>query len=108
MNTAKQSSELALLILAVVQLIPEGKVASYGQVAKLAGLPRHARMVGRVLAELDTDNQVPWHRVLNSQGRISLKKYNATGENVQVLKLMQEGVPVIDGRVDLKTNQWHP
>lgn len=108
MNQVKPSSELALLIVAVVQLIPQGKVASYGQVAKLAGLPRHARMVGKVLAQLDAESLVPWHRVLNSQGKISLNKCTATGENIQVLQLMQEGVVVLDGKVNLKRYQWQP
>ncbi len=104
----KQSAELARLIVAVVQLIPYGKVASYGQVARLAGLPRHARLVGRVLSQLDATSELPWHRVLNSQGVIRIEKYNAAGENLQSLKLMQEGVIVLNGKVNLKVFQWQP
>ena len=106
--TIGKNIELAQLILAVVELIPYGQVASYGQIARLAGLPRHARMVGRVLSQLDVDSQVPWYRVLNSQGMISLKKYNELSENIQVIQLMQEGVVVNRGRVDLKIYQWQP
>lgn len=108
MMTIGKNTELAQLILAVVELIPYGQVASYGQVARLAGLPRHARMVGKVLAQLDADSQIPWYRVLNSQGVISLKKYNESNENIQVLQLMQEGVVVNNDRVDLKIYQWQP
>ena len=102
------SAELARLIVAVVQLIPSGKVASYGQVARLAGLPRHARLVGRVLSQLDASSELPWHRVLNSQGVIRVEKSNAVGENIQSLKLMQEGVVVLNGKVSLKKFQWQP
>ena len=66
--------ELAQMILSVIIQIPKGKVASYGQVAKFAGLPKHARLVGRVLGQLPEDHNIPWYRVVNSQGRISLKK----------------------------------
>ena len=59
-------------ILRTVEAIPPGKVASYGQVAALAGLPRRARLVGRVLANLPPDSTVPWHRVVNARGEISL------------------------------------
>lgn len=103
-----QSTELARLIVAVVQLIPYGKVASYGQVARLAGLPRHARLVGRVLSQLDASSELAWHRVLNSQGLIRVGKSNAAGENIQSLKLMQEGVEVLNGKVSLKKFQWQP
>lgn len=103
-----KNTELARLIVAVVELIPYGRVASYGQIARLAGLPRHARMVGRVLSQLDAESQVPWYRVLNSQGVISLKKYNESNENIQVIQLIQEGVVVHQGRVDLKIYQWQP
>jgi methylated-DNA-protein-cysteine methyltransferase-like protein len=59
-------------IVRAVEAIPRGKVASYGQVAALAGLPRRARLVGRVLANLPPNSEVPWHRVINARGEISL------------------------------------
>lgn len=62
------------MILSVVSQIPYAKVATYGQIAKLAGLPKHARLVGRVLSQLDTETDLPWHHVLNAQGKISLNK----------------------------------
>ncbi|MDQ8934669.1 MGMT family protein [Acinetobacter rudis] len=103
-----EGDELACLILAVVQLVPKGKVASYGQIAKLAGLPKHARLVGRVLSRLDAKSELPWYRVLNSQGVIRVEKCNTQGENIQCLKLMQEGVTVVNGRVNMKTFLWQP
>ena len=62
----KPSDELAHMILNVVCLIPAGQVATYGQVARLAGLPKHARLVGYVLKLLFTKHTVSWHRVINA------------------------------------------
>jgi methylated-DNA-protein-cysteine methyltransferase-like protein len=103
---AKHSDELAQQILAVVDLIPQGQVASYGQVARLAGLPQHARLVGYVLKHLDAGTDLPWHRVINSQGKISLGKLDDDRANVQQQKLLAEGVAVIAGKIDLKKYQW--
>lgn len=101
-----QSRELVQQILAVVALIPYGKVATYGQVAKLAGLPKHARLVGYALKHMDAQADLPWHRVINSQGKISLSRLNERGENIQQLLLLQEGVAVIGAKIDLKKHQW--
>ena len=100
------SDELARQILQVVALIPYGKVASYGQIAKLAGLPKHARLVGYVLKHLEDDAKIPWHRVINSQGKISLSKLDNRGDNIQRLKLLEEGVMVIGNQINLKQYQW--
>ncbi|MDM1753830.1 MGMT family protein [Acinetobacter towneri] len=102
----KPSDELAHMILNVVCLIPAGQVATYGQVARLAGLPKHARLVGYVLKHLSAEHTVPWHRVINAQGEISLSKLNAQGENIQILKLQAEGILVIAEKVNLKQYQW--
>ena len=102
----KPSDELAHMILNVVCLIPAGQVATYGQVARLAGLPKHARLVGYVLKHLSAEHTVPWHRVINAQGKISLSKLNAQGENIQILKLQAEGILVIAEKVNLKQYQW--
>ncbi|MHA3890967.1 MGMT family protein [Acinetobacter sp. GXMZU3951] len=105
MSVAKTSSqELSVLILQVVALIPYGKVATYGQIAKMAGLPKHARMVGRVLQQVEDD--LPWHRVINSQGKISLSKLDAQGDNLQIVKLQAENIAVVAGKVNLKLYQW--
>ena len=108
MQNLKQlsSKELARQILEVVVRIPYGKVASYGQVAKMAGLPKHARLVGYVLKHLDADVDVPWHRVTNAQGKISLQGMNTRGENIQQLKLMAEGIHLVNGKVNLRQFGW--
>lgn len=93
----------------VVALIPYGKVATYGQIAALAGFPRHARLVGYALNRLlAPDSKLPWHRVINAQGRLSLHKLDMNAENLQRFKLEQEGVVFIANRVNLKTYQWQP
>ena len=108
MHTAlnTKTDELARQILQVIALIPYGKVATYGQIAKLAGLPKHARLVGYVLKKMDADTEIPWHRVINSQGKISLIKVNLQGDNIQSLKLLAEGVVVIGDKINLKKYQW--
>ncbi|MDY6456919.1 MGMT family protein [Acinetobacter faecalis] len=92
----------------IIQLIPKGKVATYGQIAKLAGLPKHARHVGFALKNIADDTVVPWYRVINSQGKISLSKEDGFGENIQIVKLQSEGVVVLNGKVNLKLFQWIP
>jgi methylated-DNA-protein-cysteine methyltransferase-like protein len=92
-------------ILAVVDCIPKGRVASYGQVAREAGLPRHARLVGRVLAGLPAESKLAWHRVVNSAGRISLRP----GAARQRHRLQREGVTFTPtGRIDLTRFRWTP
>ncbi|ENX49371.1 MULTISPECIES: MGMT family protein [Acinetobacter] len=101
------TKELYIQILEVVALIPYGKVASYGQIAQLAGLPKHARLVGYVLKHLDPESDLPWHRVINAQGKISTSRLNARGENIQQMKLLEEDVVVVAGKVSLKKYQWN-
>lgn len=93
-------------ILAVVMSIPRGKVATYGQVATLAGLPGHARQVGYALSFLPDRSSIPWFRVVNAQGRIS-KRGSPGSEHEQRLLLEAEGV-VFDRnrRVLLARYQW--
>lgn len=94
------------MILTVVSQISYAKVATYGQIARLAGLPQHARLVGRVLSHLEENTDIPWYRVINAQAKISLNKLDSSGQNIQQQKLIQEGI-VLDGdRVDLKRYQW--
>jgi methylated-DNA-protein-cysteine methyltransferase related protein len=100
------SEELAVMILNVVAIVPYGKVVSYGQVAAMAGLPKHARLVGRVLSRMDEDSEIPWHRVINSQGRISLSRLDDHGYNVQQAKLLSEGVAIVNGKVSFKAFGW--
>jgi len=91
----------------VVGLIPEGHVATYGQIATLAGLTNSARAVGRTLSQLPTNTLLPWHRVINAQGRISFPE-NSPGYLKQKNRLEQEGIRFINGRIKLSHYQWHP
>ena len=87
----------------IVASIPPGQVATYGQIAALAGIPSHSRLVGRILSHLPPGTRIPWHRVINSQGR--LRSPNA---NAQQSRLEAEGITLIGGRVRLKQYQWQP
>ena len=96
-------------IYAVVRQIPEGLVASYGDIARLAGLPGHARLVGYALHALPAGSDVPWQRVINAQGMISLGRALPGGELHQRHLLEQEGVAFDSkGRVNLKRFRWQP
>lgn len=89
-----------------VRLIPSGKVATYGQIATLAGRPKHARQVGYALHALDEESDVPWHRVINARGEISLRSVD--GKMIQRVLLEAEGVTFVEGRVRLKDCRWNP
>ncbi len=91
------------LIWQIVNAIPKGKVATYGQVANLAGMPQQSRLVGRVLARLPKGTKLPWHRVVNSQGKLS----NPNPER-QKDRLEKEGVIMIKGRLSLRNYRWEP
>ncbi len=88
----------------MVAAIPKGSVATYGQVANLAGMPSHARLVGRTLSELPKDTKLPWHRVINASMRISLRS-GSTGHNLQRSRLEGEGVEFIGERV-ASAHRW--
>ena len=96
-------------IYAVIQRIPQGKVATYGQVAALAGLPRRARMVGAALRNTPEDLSLPWQRVINAQGAVSHRSGLGVEEGYQRHLLEEEGI-VFDarGRIDLERFGWDP
>jgi len=96
-------------IYAVIQKIPAGQVATYGQVAALAGIPGHARQVGYALSALAEGSPVPWHRVVNARGEISLRSGGSAADLRQRLRLEAEGV-VFDaqGRIPLELFRWRP
>jgi methylated-DNA-protein-cysteine methyltransferase-like protein len=92
----------------VVRRIPPGRVATYGQVASLAGLPGHARQVGYALHALPEHSSVPWHRVVNAKGGISPRSLPGA-ELVQRHLLAREGVPLnARGQVLLAQVRWIP
>lgn len=100
MDSIEKSREM---VYQVVASIPKGKVATYGQVAALAGMPQQSRMIGRILSRLPKGTRLPWHRVINSQGKISNPNPDRQRERLEA-----EGVALINGRVRLKTYQWQP
>jgi methylated-DNA-protein-cysteine methyltransferase-like protein len=87
--------------------IPRGSVASYGQIAEIAGIPRGARQVGYALRHLPDGHDVPWHRVLQVSGKIAFDK-NSRSYKEQRKRLMMEDVAVISGKVDMKKYRWQP
>ena len=94
-------------ICAVIRRIPKGWVATYGQVAAMAGLPRRARLVGTVLQNLDPGVKIPWHRVVNAKGEVSYSLSRNGGDRVQRQLLEKEGVEFdARGRFDLERFRW--
>ncbi|WP_339668816.1 MGMT family protein [Dasania marina] len=90
-----------------VQQIPAGRVATYGQVAELAGLPGAARLVGNTMHKLPEGSQLPWHRVVNAQGKLSLPEGSA-GYREQKLRLESEGIIFKGPRIPLVDYRWRP
>ena len=94
------------LIYDVVKQIPEGKVATYGQVAALAGNRKWSRVVGYALHANPDPKHIPCHRVVNRLGEVS-KAFAFGGENKQISLLQSEGVKVEGNKVDLKKYRWN-
>ena len=93
-------------VVEIIKGIPEGKVMTYGQIAKLAGSPRGARQVVRVLHTLSGKYKLPWHRVINSKGEISIVDYES--RNLQKAFLESEGVIItIHNTINLNEFQYH-
>lgn len=106
MRRTSAGSDSYARIYAVVRRIPRGRVATYGQVAELAGLPGHARQVGYALHALPSATALPWHRVINASGGVSLRA-SPGAELTQRQLLEEEGVEFdLGGRVRLAKVQW--
>ncbi|HXU00914.1 MAG TPA: MGMT family protein, partial [Polyangia bacterium] len=88
-------------IYAAVSRIPKGRVATYGQIAAIAGLRRQARLVGYAMHALPADSDVPWHRVVNAAGRISIRADGMGHDELQAQLLRREGVRFVDGTIPL-------
>jgi methylated-DNA-protein-cysteine methyltransferase related protein len=94
-------------VVTIIQNIPEGRVMTYGQIASVAGSPRAARQVVRVLHSMSKKHQLPWHRVVNSKGKIALQDDASYHE--QLLSLESEEIEVgLNGVIDLARYQYHP
>lgn len=99
------ASELYKLMWKTVAEVPHGRVATYGQIARLAGYPHHSRFVSKAMAAAPKSLKLPWHRILNGQGKTSL---SGELEALQRERLAEEGIDFIAGKVDLKQNLWNP
>lgn len=89
----------------IVAMIPPGKVATYGQIARLTGNPNHARAVGATLKNLPKDSTLPWHRVVNAQGKISFVQ-GCSQYQRQRNKLEREGIEFSGYKISLNQYQW--
>ncbi|CAM4318311.1 MGMT family protein [Vibrio neonatus] len=93
-------------VFALINQIPLGMVSTYGDIAKFSGFPGYARQVGAILGNLPEDSALPWHRVINSKGEISLKGADLQR---QQSRLMEEGIVFTRaGKVKLKQFRWQP
>lgn len=94
-------------VIRIIKSIPTGKVMTYGQIAKLAGNSRGARQVVRILHSMSEKYELPWHRVINSKGEISIKDEASRFE--QITLLLNEGIEFdLYERIDLEVYQYHP
>jgi len=91
-------------VLTIIKNIPEGRVMTYGQVARIAGSPRGARQVARILHSMSRKYHLPWHRVINAEGKLKIK--DEALYNEQKMSLESEGVVCTGGRVDLSEYQY--
>lgn len=93
-------------VIRIIKQIPSGNVMTYGQIAKLAGSPRGARQVVRILHSMSKKYNLPWFRVINSKGEIAIADVETRA--AQVIFLKDEGIEVVNGLIDLKKYQYHP
>ena len=95
-----------MAVLRLVRKIPHGQVATYGQIAAMAGFPRRPRQIGMILKGLPEATDLPWHRVVNAQGYVP-SKGRWWGAMVQIQRLREEGIAVDDlGNLALSAHQW--
>jgi len=103
-DVAERERRIAAIV-GVVRKIPRGRVTTYGSVAARAGLPRQARLVGKVLAGLPQDSGVPWQRVVAAGGRIAFPA-GSPARGRQISRLRADGIDAARGRVDLVRHGW--
>ena len=102
-----RGNDATAAICAVIRRIPKGWVATYGQVAAMAGLPRRARLVGHVLQQLDPATDIPWHRVVNAKGEVSYTLSRHGSDAFQQRLLEEEGVEFDNrNRFNLERFRW--
>lgn len=91
----------------LVAQIPTGKVATYGQIARLLNRPKHARQIGYALFQVAPDSEIPWHRVVNAQGKISATPARLGSDELQKVLLEAEFIEFEGDRINLKRYQWN-
>lgn len=95
------------LVIHIIKSIPKGKVMTYGQISRLAGSPRGARQVVRILHSMSNKYNLPWHRVINSKGEIGFK--DDEFYELQKINLQNEGIKIIDGKyINLSKYLYNP
>ena len=94
-------------IYSVIEDIPEGRVASYGQIAELAGVPRGARQVAYALRCLPSGHSLPWFRIITASGKLAFAP-DTRAFKTQRNKLRDEGVRVENGKVSMREFRWQP
>ena len=90
-----------------IQDIPPGRVAAYGQIAEIAGIPRGARQTAYALRVAPIDLELPWHRVVQASGKSAFDR-NSRHFRMQRERLAEEGVPLVNGKVDMAKYRWQP
>lgn len=100
-----RSRDSYLRIWEAVRRIPRGRVSTYGTIARKAGLAGQARLVGYALHNLPEGADVPWHRVVNARGEVSLRAAGG-GDNRQRRAISAEGIRITNGKIDLVTFGW--
>lgn len=96
-------------VVGIILDIPVGRVMTYGQVARVAGNPRGARQVARILHSMSAKHELPWHRIINAQGGISTPSDREEKGSLQREMLEAEGVEFMEnGKVDLQVYRWFP
>jgi len=97
-------SHFSKQVIEIIKKIPAGRVATYGQIATLAGNNKAARQISRILHSSSEKYDLPWYRVINSQGKISLR--SGDGFEMQKAMLESEGIKVMADRIDLVKYKW--
>ena len=97
-------SDFSKCVIDIILKIPAGKIATYGQIASIAGNSKAARQISRILHSSSNKYGLPWHRVINSQGGISMRI--GDGFEMQKAMLESEGIQVKNGKVNLNKYQW--
>lgn len=104
---AMMGNEIKHIIWQLVAVIPSGYVATYGQLAKMAGYPGHARYIGTILKTLPVDSDLPWHRVINSKGELSFP-VGTESYLRQYSRLQAEGIQFNGQKIRLQHYGWQP